>query len=318
MLLDLVLFVLGLAGLVAGAEWLVGGAARMAAKLGVSSFVVGLTLVSFGTSAPELVVSGLASYRGNGALAVGNVLGSNVANIALILGIAALIRGIDVRRELLVRDIPIMIGVTILVPLLGLSGSISRWEGVVLLVIFVAYVTHVARMAHRESGRGMPLGGDAAELDESERRGSLRKDALIAFVGLVVLAVGAHLLVQSAVSVATALNVPEVVIGLTLVAFGTSLPELAASVSAARRNEGEIVIGNIVGSNIFNVALILGIGALVRPLPISEAVLRVDAPVVIALSILLLPMAFWGKRIARWEGGLLCAGYAAFIAWNTL
>jgi cation:H+ antiporter len=316
LLLDFLLFSVGLVGLYFGAEWLVGGAARIATRLGVSAFVVGLTLVSFGTSAPELLVSGVASYQGNGNLAVGNVLGSNVANIALILGVAALINAIEVRREVLVRDIPIMIGFALLIPLLGMSGMISRGEGVLLLILFVGYVGHLALDARRQSR------GAAAAIEEQGiealPEGKVGRDVGIALLGLVVLAVGAQLLVEAAVSIATRFEVPEVVIGLTLVALGTSLPELAASVSAARRREGEIVIGNVVGSNIFNVALILGAASVIRPIPISESVMRVDGPIVIALSALLLPLVLINRRIYRWEGGLLCATYLGFIMWRAL
>ncbi|MEX2571897.1 MAG: calcium/sodium antiporter [Gemmatimonadota bacterium] len=314
MLSNLLLFAIGLVGLYFGAEWLVGGAARIAAGLGVSSFVVGLTLVSFGTSAPELVVSGLASYRGNGSLAIGNVLGSNVANIALILGISALISAIAVHRKLVVRDVPLMIGLAVLVPIFGWSGSISRVEGGILLTIFVAYIAHLAIDARRESALpGLPDQPGAAP-----ETSNLKLDAVVAVIGLLVLAGGAQVLVVSAIDIAIALDVPEVVIGLTLVAFGTSLPELAASVSASRRGDGQIVIGNVVGSNIFNVALVVGIAALVRPLPVSEAVMRVDAPIVIGLSLILLPVLLRTRRVYRWEGGLLCAGYAGFIFWTVL
>lgn len=313
MLLDLVVFALGLAGLYFGAEWLIGGAVRIAASLGVSSFIVGLTLVSFGTSAPELLVSGLASFQGNGGLAIGNVLGSNVANIGLILGVAALIVVIRTHEDVIGRDMPIMIGFAALVPALGWSGDISRLEGGFLLALFLAYTFFLARNARRGSVE-RALEGEV-EVEEST---SMGRDAAIAVFGLVVLAVGAQLLVTSAVSIATALQVPDVVIGLTLVALGTSLPELAASISAARRQEGDIVVGNIIGSNIFNVALILGVAAVIRPLPVSEQVLRVDAPIVIALSLLLFPIVYTGMRVSRREGGLLVASYVAFILWTAL
>ena len=311
MLIDLLFFGLGLAGLYIGAEWLIGGAVRIAASLGVSSFIVGLTLVSFGTSAPELLVSGIASYQGNGGLAIGNVLGSNVANIGLILGVAALIVIIRTHEDVIGRDMPIMIGFAALVPALGWSGDISRLEGGFLLGLFLVYTVFLARKARQGSG-AITVAGEV----EPEKSQSMARDAGIALVGLVVLAVGAQLLVTSAVSIATALRVPEVVIGLTLVALGTSLPELAASISAARRQEGDIVVGNIIGSNIFNVALILGVAAVIRPLPVSEQVLRVDAPIVIALSLLLFPIVYSGMKISRLEGGLLVGSYAGFILWT--
>jgi cation:H+ antiporter len=310
-LIYLLLFALGLAGLYYGAEWLVGGAARLAEGLGVSSFVIGLTLVSIGTSAPELVVSGLASYRDNGALAIGNVLGSNIANMALILGISALIVPIAVQRMLLVRDLPIMIGVAILIPVFGWTGVITRWEGALLLLLFTSYVVWVGLAAQRDARREREVSGEHSRPPRREQR----RDILYALLGLVVLSAGAHALVVSAVEIAGSLGVPEMVIGLTLVAFGTSLPELAASISAARRGDGQIVIGNIIGSNIFNVLLILGASALVRPLPVSASVLRIEGPIVIGLSLALLPIVYSGMRIDRWEGGALLASYFGIMAW---
>jgi cation:H+ antiporter len=313
---DLVVFGLGIAGLYFGAEWLVSGSARLAAAVGVSSFVVGLTLVSFGTSAPELVVSGLASYRESGGLAIGNVIGSNVANIALILGVAALIFPIRVREELMVRDVPIMIAVAALVPIMGWSGLIGRGQGMALLVLFLVYVAYVAFSAYRESASVLAL------LDEHGHPRAARKQAIrdlgIAMWGLVILGSGAHLLVGSASRIALALGVSEVVIGISLVAFGTSLPELAASVSAARKGENQIVVGNIIGSNIFNVLLILGAAAVIRPIPVAPSVVRIEGMIVVLLSIALVPVLFSGRNITRWEGGALVVSYFLFIGWVML
>jgi cation:H+ antiporter len=313
LIVDFLLFGLGIAGLYFGAEWLVGGASRLAAALGVSSFVVGLTLVSFGTSAPELVVSGLASYRGSGGLAIGNVLGSNVANIALILGLTALIFPIRVRQALLVRDVPIMVLVAALVPALAWSGLITRSQGFFLLALFVAYVAFVALSAYRESASVLAL------MDEHGHPRASRRDTTrnlgISLAGLFVLAAGAHLLVGSASRIAASMGVPELVIGFSLVAFGTSLPELAASISAARRSESQIVLGNIIGSNIFNVLLILGVAAVVRPIPVALSVARTEAMLVLLLSAVLIPMVVSGRTISRWEGGALVVTYLAFVGW---
>jgi cation:H+ antiporter len=312
--LSLVLFLGGLAALFFGAELLVGGAVRIAAALGVSSLVVGLTLVSFGTSAPELVVSGLASFRGSGGLAVGNVLGSNIANLALILGVSALLFPIAVGRELIARDVPVMVALSLLVPLLGSSGSLSRVAGLLLVVLFLLYIGYLAALTRRQAGSVLRL----IEHEEpmGERGGAPWRDLATSAAGLLLLAVGAHLLVSTSRELAVTLGVSEVVIGLTLVAFGTSLPELATSISASRRGHGGIVIGNIVGSNIFNVSLILGFAALVRPLPMSATVLRVDVPIVIGLSLAILPVVFSGRRVDRWEGGVLFATYIGFILWR--
>lgn len=315
MLIDFLLFAVGLTGLYFGAEWLVGGSVRLAATFGVSSFIIGLTVVSMGTSAPELVVSGLASWQGNGGLSVGNVLGSNIANIGLILGVAALLVTIQVHRELLTRDLPIMIVVTLVVLALGWSGDLTRIEGLLLLATFVAYTGVLAVAARRQSHAAV----DLEVVEELEHEPSTpRRDVMLTLGGLIVLAVGAHLLVTSAVSLAQAVGVPDVVIGLTMVAFGTSLPELAATISAARRNEGDIVLGNIIGSNIFNITLVLGVSAVIRPLPFSTRVLHFDALVVLALSVLLVPMVWARMSLNRLEGGLLAAAYTAFILWTAL
>jgi cation:H+ antiporter len=316
LLLSLLFFALGLVALYYGAEWLVGSAARLAQALGVSSFVIGLTVVSFGTSAPELVVSGLASARGNGGLAIGNVLGSNVANIALILGISALIFPIWVSRVLVVRDLPIMIGLTALIPVFGWDGVITRAEGALLLLFFGGYVLHLGLSARRERRAASVEPAYAGHRRLPRRR--MRRTVGRLLIGLVLLSGGAHLLVRSAVGIAEVLQVPDVVIGLTLVALGTSLPELAASISAARRGDGQIVIGNIIGSNIFNVSLILGAASLVRPLPVAPFVVRVEAPIVLGLSLALIPVVYTGRRVDRWEGAVLFACYCGFIVWTVL
>jgi cation:H+ antiporter len=309
--LDLILFVVGLAGLYFGSEWLVEGAGRLAVSFGISSFVVGLTVIAFGTSAPELVVSGLASYRGNGALAIGNVVGSNIANIALILGIAALIQPIRVERTLIVRDVPIMIAFGFLFVALGWNGRIGMLEALLLLTLFVLYMAHVGVTARRNPAI-LPVG--ELEPDRSHRG----RDLLMTLAGIVVLAGGAQLLVGSATSIAREFGVSEVIIGLTMVAFGTSVPELAASVAAARRGQGQLVIGNIVGSNIFNVSLILGVSGMIRPLPVERAVLVVDAPLMIGLSLLLLPFVYTSRTVHASEGGALLLFYAGFIGWTLM
>jgi cation:H+ antiporter len=308
--LDLILFVVGLVGLYFGSEWLVEGAGRLAVSFGVSSFVVGLTVVAFGTSAPELVVSSIAAMRGNGGLAIGNVVGSNIANIALILGVAAMIQHIRVERTLLVRDVPIMIGFTLLFALLGLNGELLRWEAGLLLVLFVAYMGYIGINAGRNPEFILPLEELEAE------RANRGRDLMLTLGGIVVLAGGAQLLVGSAIGLAREFGVPEVMIGLTMVAFGTSVPELAASVAAARRGEGQLVIGNIVGSNIFNISLILGVAGLVRPLPIDRQVLAFDAPLMIVLSLLLLPLVRSDRSVSRREGGGLLAIYVLFLVWT--
>jgi cation:H+ antiporter len=316
MTVDLLLFLVGLVALYFGAEWLVEGASRLARSFGISAFVVGLTVVAFGTSAPELLVSSLAAVQGSGDIAVGNVVGSNIANIALILGVSALIYPVAVHRGLVVRDLPVMVGFAALLEALAWNGGISRAEGGLLLVLFAAYMAHVVLASRRE--RGMQGARDGEEGEDAAEEVHRGRTLLLTLLGLVVLVGGAHLLVTSAVSMARVLGVPEIIIGLTLVAFGTSVPELAASVAAARRREGQIVIGNIVGSNIFNVSLILGTAALLHPLEVARSVVTFDGPVMIGLSLLLVPLVYTGMRLNRWEGGALLAGYLGFVGWTVL
>ena len=313
-LINLLLFAAGLAALYFGAEWLVGGASRLATSYGISPVVVGLTVVAFGTSAPELLVSGLASLEGSGDLAVGNVVGSNIANIALILGISALIRPIAVERGLVVRDVPIMIGFALLLQLLILNGGVSRLDASLLLGLFTIYMLYLFREARRESAERSAVAAEEFAKVSGDEISRVR-ESLLVVIGIVGLVGGAQLLVTSATDIARALGVSEVVIGLTLVAFGTSVPELAASVVASIRGEAEIVLGNIVGSNIFNVGLILGVAALIRPLPIAPSVVRIESPLMIALSVLLLPLVYTQLRLNRWEGGVLLAGYLGFVIW---
>jgi cation:H+ antiporter len=309
-ILDVLLFSVGLAFLTFGAEWLVGAAARLATAYGITPFVVGLTVVAFGTSAPELVVSAVASLQGSGDIAIGNVVGSNIANVALILGVSAILAPIAIQRGMLARDVPIMIGFSAVLYFLILDGEIRRGEGVLLLVLFTAFMLYVAWSARVERQRAAELndvlpGGD----------GPVGRDILLVLVGVAALAGGAHLLVVSATSLARDLGISEVAIGLSLVAVGTSLPELAASIAAARRGDSQIVVGNIVGSNIFNITLILGTASVLRPLTVHAHVIRTEAPIMIGVSLLLLPLVYTGMRLVRWEGVVLLAGYLVFLAW---
>lgn len=325
---DALLFLAGLIAITFGADWLVTGSSRVAARLGVSPLVVGLTVVAFGTSAPELFVSSLAALRGQAGLAVGNIMGSTVANVGLIAGLGAMIRPIDVKRRLLARESPLLILVLIIVMLLSWNDALGRLDGLALMAGFIIYMGVMLRMersgafdgeADKESDPGTPrdeAAVGAAEPDPASRRGPDRTLALLwlrTLVGLVALLVGAHWLVESAVAIARVFQVPEEVIGATMVALGTSIPELASTVAAAIRGLGDIAIGNIIGSNIFNLGLVLGTASILSPLRLPpEVVVRQVVPALFFCA-LLIPLAYTGRRVNRAEGLLLLSLYGVFI-----
>lgn len=306
MLVDLLLVMLGVALLYGGAEWLVGGASGLALRLGLSPLIVGLTVVAFGTSAPELVVSVQAALDGAGGIAVGNVVGSNVANIGLILGVSALIRPVVVDRKLIGLDLPLMLVVTVVAVGLLFDGLLGRLEGAALLAGLLAYIGYNLREARRH-----PL--PPADIEPVEvPPGSVRGDLLRVVLGLGVLVLGARWLVAGAVDLAEALAIPSTIIGLTVVAVGTSLPELATSLVAAARGQSDLAIGNVVGSNLFNLLGILGVASLVRPLS-APGLSMVDLAVMTGLAAVLLPLA-WSRSLTRIEGALLLVVYAGYIA----
>jgi cation:H+ antiporter len=307
-------FVLGITALYFGAEWLVRGASRLARSFGMSALVVGLTVVAIGTSAPELVVSILAVSRGQVEMTVGNVVGSNISNIALILGISALIYPIAMRSTLLKRGIPLMILASGALILLVLDGRLGRVGGGILVVGLIAYFWYLLVSCRTEPPE-TEAGFDAYQRERDCCPGdeSRLRNLSIAVGGLTLLAVGAHLIVASATVFALAMGLSELVIGLTVVAIGTSLPELATSVLAALRKEADIAVGNAVGSNVLNILGVLGPTALVRPLEIEASLLAFELPIMMAVSLLLLPLAWSRFRLERWEGALLLVGYVAFI-----
>lgn len=316
MIAHLFVFSLGLVALYFGAEWLVRGAARWARTRGVSAVAVGLTIVAFGTSAPELVVSTVAAARAQAGVALGNVIGSNILNVGLILGVASLIRPLRVQMRLVAGEVPLLLAVSVAVPLLALDGGFGRVDAALLLGGFAGYLGFVLRMARRAPALAEAAYLEFEAAESLDPRGETwRRDLLVMTAGLGALALGAHAAVTGAVGVASAFGVSDLVIGLTVVAIGTSLPELATSVTAAIRGEADIAVGNIVGSNLFNLLAILGAAAAVRPLEVPGAFLRFEIPVMIGLSLLLWPIAWTRLRVERWEGGLLLAGFVAFQVW---
>jgi len=307
----ILLSILGLIGgavfLYYGAEGLVKGSASVAIRKGITPLVVGLTIVAFGTSSPELVVSVSAAIRGNASIAFGNVVGSNICNIALILGLSALISPIKVNLKLIKSDILIMIAVTIVLIVMILDQSLSRIDGLILFAGIIAYNIYTMRVAKKEQ-----LSND--ELIK-RMQGKTWKDFFLILGGLIVLVIGANLFITGAIKIATLLKVSDVIIGLSVVAIGTSLPELATSIVAAIKKQGDISIGNIVGSNIFNILCILGVAALIQPIMLSgaNAVNYIDMIVMIVISIILLPLAWTKFELSRLEGAFLLFLYIGYM-----
>ena len=316
----IILLILGFAFLIAGAEALVRGASRLAATLGLPSLVIGLTVVAYGTSAPELAVSIFSSYKEQTDIAMGNIVGSNIFNVLFILGISALIAPLVVSRQLIRLDVPLMIGISLLTLGLGSDGKISRFDGILLFVGAFLYTFFLIYQGRKEEK-------EASQKHHSPDPGKKLLPASKWFVniglivgGLVLLVLGSQWLVNGATEIARNLGISELVIGLTIIAAGTSLPEVATSVIASIRGERDIAVGNVVGSNMFNLLFVLGISGMVAPdgIQVSETVLRFDLPVMIAVAIACLPVFFTGSLIARWEGGLFLGYYVAYTLYIIL
>ena len=312
----LMLLLGGFGAIYFGAEWLVRGAARIASTMGISPVVVGLTLVALGTSAPELVVGIFAVLRDDGGLLMGNVLGSNLANIGLILGATALITPLGVADRVITRDVPIMLLITVFVFPLVLDGEVDWGDGVILLALLVLYVGFTFIPIEEEMS-GIREEVDSITEDPDARQVTQRP---LGNVGLVVggvagLGFGGWATVEGARYLAVALGASTEVIGLTVVAVGTSLPELVTSLVAAARRQPDIAVGNIVGSNIFNLTAVIGASALVGSFPVGESILTFQLPSVLVLSLLLWPVAASARMVRRWEGLLLLAVYVAFAVW---
>jgi cation:H+ antiporter len=322
MLLNLLFFFGGIAALVVGADALVRGASKLALSLGLSSLVVGLTVVAFGTSAPELAVSVGAVMDGRTDIAVGNVVGSNILNVLLILGVSALIVPLLVHVQVIRQEVPIMIGVTVLLCVLILDGRLSMVEGALLFGLLLVYTTFVIRQSRRETQAAQAdYDAEVQPAAPGAWDSRLGVQILLIVVGLVLLVLGAQGIVTAAVAFAQAIGVSELIIGLTIVAIGTSLPEVAASITAAIKGERDIAVGNIVGSNIFNILCVLGLSALVSGsagLTIADAVLNFDMWVMLAVALACLPVFFSGREIARWEGGIFLSYYVAYVAFLIL
>ncbi|MEN8143497.1 MAG: calcium/sodium antiporter [Gemmatimonadota bacterium] len=328
MIIQVGLFILGLVSLTIGADWLVTGTSSFAEKRGVSPLMLGLTVVAFGTSAPELVVSITAVLQNQEGLAVGNVMGSTIANVGLIVGLGALIRPIVVHRRLIEREGPLLILVLAIVVLLSWNEALGRLDGLALMTGFAIYLASLVRWGLKDENR---INSAAFRLEEKAAPGpaalpdhpappedtrSWRIPPIPRIIaGLVLLLVGGHWLVESAVAGARYYHVSEEIIGATVVAVGTSIPELASTVAAAVRRLGDIAVGNVIGSNIFNLGLVLGTAAMIKPLPLSPTTVGREVIPALIFSVALLPLAYSGSRITRVEGVMLLIGYGLFIVW---
>ena len=321
----------GFAFLIVGAEVLVRGAVRLAALLGMTPLVIGLTVVAFGTSSPELAVSLQSAFAGSAELAVGNAVGSNTLNILLILGLSATVFPLAVQRQVIRLDVPVMIGVTIGLLLIGWDGRISRVEGIAMVVFLSCYISFLIKISRAETKRAREAAviaatelaandGGADEPDESEAGSAwilfLTQCGLV-IAGLLILGLGCRLFVDGSVELARLLGVSELMIGLTVVSIGTSLPELVTTVIASFRNQREMAVGNIVGSNLFNILCVLGVTASVSPeaLPVPMQALRFDIPVTLGAAVICLPIFFTKMEISRWEGVLMLVLYLAYISY---
>lgn len=309
MITSVTLLILSLFALYIGAGWLVKGSSEIALKANISNLVIGLTIVAFGTSAPELVVSLNASLSGQGDIAIGNIVGSNIFNIALILGISAAIHPLQAKRQLTRLDIPILIAATIAITILFWDGKLGRVEGIFFLAGIIAYTLFSLYYSRKHEKKVEEQSGELEKQPDP-----WYKDVLYILGGLAILIFASNLLVDNAVSIAQELGVSEAVIGLTIVAAGTSMPELATSVVSALKKNPDIAIGNIVGSNLFNILAIAGTSSVVHPI-VSDNINFIDLLVMLGLTLLLLPLAKSGQKISRAEGWLLILIYVGYLGW---
>ncbi len=310
-MISLVQVIGGLVLLVAGGESLVRGAVGFANALGVPALVIGLTIVSFGTSAPEMVISLQAVLTGHPDISLGNIIGSNIANILLVLGATAIVYPIAVDAKLVRRDTPLMLGATVLFMFFCNGGMLARYEATIFLIIIVLYTLHIFRSVKR---------GDEAELAEELEEGtsvemSIWKAGIFIGTGALLLILGSDVLVDGSVTLARTIGVPEAVIGLTILAVGSSAPEMVTCLVAAYRKHADIALGNIVGSNLFNITVIGGTAAMVKPIPVADQFIQTDNWIMLGVTMVLISFMLTGRKITRAEGVILFTGYVAYSGW---
>lgn len=318
-LVTIVSLVVGGVLLVVGAEGLVRGASRLAASMGIPAIIVGLTVVAFGTSAPELAVSVSSALGGESDIAMGNVVGSNIINVLFILGITAVIAPLVVHERIIFLEVPLMIVVSLVLFLFALNGTVSRIEGIIFVAALLGYLVFLVRQGRKEGSDVLAeYEAEFAEVDKSAK--TVVRDVVFVLVGLALLVVGSELFVGGAVDIAEALGVSELVIGLTVVALGTSLPEVATSILASLKGERDIAVGNIVGSNIFNILSVLGITAIVSSggVAAADAAIDFDIPIMLGIAVILAPIIFTKREVSRWEGVLFLGYYAIYTTYLLL
>ncbi|HJN01906.1 MAG: calcium/sodium antiporter [Nitrospinota bacterium] len=315
MFLSIFLFIAGIVILYFGAIWTVKGSSNIAIFLGIRPIIIGLTIVSIGTSLPELVVSVVAAINKSKDIALGNIIGSNIANIGLVLALSAIIKPLKISASTIKKEIPIMIGVSVLLYVLAMDKNINRMDGIILfigIVLFIIYCIFDAKHSH-ESGES--IAGDVESIGKKEY--SISYELLITSAGLIGIVLGAKLMVDSAILVARTLGLSELFIGMTIVAVGTSLPELATSMVAAYKGKVEISVGNVIGSNIFNICMVIGLVSIISPFTVDQLILNREFLIMLAFSILLLLLAMHKMTLTRTKGVLFFLGYGWFI-WVTI
>ncbi|MBN1968974.1 MAG: calcium/sodium antiporter [Candidatus Delongbacteria bacterium] len=307
MFLSYILFATGFILVVKGADYLISGSSGFSKSFGINPLFIGLTVVAFGTSLPEFVVSMIDSLGDSKGIALGNIVGSNIANIALILGFVAILKPIDVQKRVYNRDMPIVLFVSFVFYMMMLDGQIGRLDGLILVVFFIFYILYIYRKAKvGEEDLDEP---DDVEVDNT-------KNTLKVIGGLVALYFGADMLISNASEIARNLGISELIIGLTMVAVGTSLPELVTTLQALRKNEHDIGVGGIVGSNIFNVLFVIGIVTLITPINVDQITISQHGPFMLAIAILFYPLTFVAKRIERWAGVIFLSLYLGYTVYN--
>lgn len=306
---SLILLIVGLGLLTAGAEALVRGGSSLARHLGLTPLVIGLTVVAFGTSTPETIVSVGGSLQGHDDIAVGNIIGSNIFNVGLILGVCALVSPIAIQLGILKLDAPLVLALSVLAAVVVILGEVSRGLGILFLVLLFGYTAWSIWLARKQTSE---LVGNEFETGVPKPTRSLKIDGILIVSGLACLMIGSKFLVKSSIDIAHAFGVSEAVIGLTIVAAGTSMPECATSLVAALRKQSDIAIGNILGSNTFNILGILGLSAVAKPLQ-APNILPSDLYVMVGFALVMLPLFWTGRSLQRWEGGLLLAGYVTYV-----